>query len=289
MTIAIINILVSGLVLGGIYALISVGLSMQYGVARILNVAHGEFIMVGAFITWLLFTGYQVNPIFALAVSGPFLFIIGYLVHRYLFKRLKEISPSIAAFEGNSILLAFGIMFIIQSLATIIWGSQVKGYSFMAYSVYLGDIRFSANRLLILVFAVVLCVLFYLFLTKTRTGKAIRAAAQDPESAGIMGVDINKMLALCFGLGALMAGFAGVLLSMVYPIQTTMGLQYTIIAIIVVVLGGLGSIPGSLLGGFILGLIGGIVNAIEPGLTLAAYYVLFMLLLLIRPMGILGR
>ncbi len=289
MTTTIISILVNGLIMGGIYALISVGLSMQYGVARILNIAHGEFIMVGAFITWMLFTGYQVNPLLSMVVGGPFLFIIGYLIHRFLFKRLKDFSPSPAAFEGNSILLAFGILFIIQSLAIIAWGASIQGYTFMAYSVYLGDIRFSANRLVILFFAVTLCLLFYLFLMRTRLGKAIRASAQDPESAGLMGVDINRMLALCFGLGALMAGLAGGLLSMAYTIQATMGLQYTVIAIIVVVLGGLGSIPGSLLGGFILGLIGSIVNAFEPGLTLAAYYILFMVLLLVKPTGILGR
>jgi len=180
-------------------------------------------------------------------------------------------------------------MFIIQSLAMVIWGTQIQGYSFMAYSVYLGSIRFSANRLVLLAFAVAICLLFYLFLTHTRIGKAIRASAQDPDAAGLMGVEINKMLALCFAIGALMAGFAGVLLSMVYPIQTTMGLQYTVIAIIVVVLGGLGSISGSLIGGFILGMLGSIVNAFEPGLTMAAYFFVFMILLLVKPAGIMGR
>ena len=286
---SIINILVNGLILGGIYALTSVGLSMQYGVARIFNIAHGEFIMVGAFITWMLYTSFGINPLLCLVVAGPALFVLGYIVHRYLFKTLKDKTPTPAAFEGNSMLLAFGILFIIQSLAIYLWGTQIKGYSFMAYSVYLGDIRFSANRLLILFFAVFLCVLFYLFLTRTRPGKAIRASAQDPEAASLMGVDINKMLALCFALGAMMAGFAGVLLSMAYQLQTNMGLPYTIIAIIVVVLGGLGSIPGSMLGGFILGIIGSIVNTVDPGLTLAAYYLLFMILLLVRPSGILGR
>ena len=289
MTTTVINVLVNGLIMGGIYALISVGLSMQYGVARILNVAHGEFIMVGAFLTWLLFSGYGVNPLLSLAIAGPVLFVIGYLTHITLFKRLSRISPAPAAFEGNSILMAFGILFIIQSIAKIIWGTSIRGYTYMNYSIYLGEIRFSANRMTILLFAVALCLVFYFFLTRTRTGKAIRASAQDAVAAGLMGVEINRMLALCFGLGALMAGFAGVLLSMAYQIQTTMGLEYTVIAIIVVVLGGLGSIPGSLLGGFILGLIGSIVSAIEPGLTLVAYYVLFMVLLLVKPTGILGR
>lgn len=283
------NVLISGLIMGGIFALISVGLSLQYGVGRIMNVAHGEFIMVGAFIAWMLFTGHQVNPFFSLIIAGPFLFLLGYLLHRTLFKKLKDSSPTPAAFEGSSILLAFGILYLIQSIAMITWGASIEGYVFMAYSIHLGRFRFSAIRLTIALFAVALCIIFYLFLTHTRLGKAIRASAQDPVAAGLMGVDINRMLALCFGLGSSMAGIAGVLLSMAFQIQTTMGLQYTIIAIIVVVLGGLGSIPGSLIGGFILGLIGAIVINVEPGLTMAAYYVLFMALLLVKPTGILGR
>jgi branched-chain amino acid transport system permease protein len=287
--ISIINILVNGLLLGGIYAITAVGLSMQYGVARILNIAHGEFIMVGAFITWMLHTTLGINPLFCLAVAGPVLFVLGYIIQRFLFKTLKDKTPSPAAFEGNSMLMAFGLLFVIQSIAIFIWGTNIQGYSFMAYSVYLGDIRFSANRLVILVLAILICFLFYLFLTRTRTGKAIRAASQDPEAAGLMGVEINRMLALCFALGALMAGFAGVLLSLAYQLQTNMGMQYTIIAIIVVVLGGLGSIPGSLIGGFLLGIFGSVVSGIEPGLTMAAYYLLFMILLLVKPSGIFGR
>ncbi len=287
--ISFINIFVNGLLLGGIYAITAVGLSMQYGVARILNIAHGEFIMVGAFLTWMLHTSLGINPLFCLALVGPILFLLGYLVRHYLFKTLRERTPSPAAFEGNSMLMAFGLLFVIQSLAIFIWGKSIVGYSFMPYSVYLGEIRFAANRLVIMVAAVAICFLFYLFLTRTRTGKAIRAAAQDSDAAALMGVDINRMLTLCFALGALMAGFAGVLVSMDVKLNATMGMEYTIIAIIVIVLGGLGSIPGSLVGGFLLGIFGSIVSGIEPGLTLAAYYLLFMVLLLVKPSGIFGR
>ncbi|MGB9847037.1 MAG: ABC transporter permease subunit, partial [Desulfotomaculales bacterium] len=143
--------------------------------------------------------------------------------------------------------------------------------------------------LVMLFFALVICFLFYLFLTRTRLGKAIRAAAQDPAAAGLMGININRVLALCFGLGALLAGLAGTLLSMSYDIQPTMGFDYTIIAIIVVVLGGLGSIQGSILGGFLLGLVGTVVTYLQPELTMVAYYVIFMILLLVKPAGILGK
>ena len=166
-------------------------------------------------------------------------------------------------------LASFGLLFIVQNVAILVWGADVKGYSYLSYGVNLGGAIFAANRLVTLLFAVIMGAVFYLFLALTRLGKAIRAAAQDQEVAGLMGVNINLVLALCFGFGALMAGIGGSLISICYPIQPTMGFQYTMIAIIVVVLGGMGSIPGSFIGGFLLGLVGSIVTYIEPGLSLS--------------------
>ena len=286
---AILDIVIGGLLLGGIYALISMGLSLQYGVARVLNVAHGEFIMLGAFATWVLYTTLGINPLISLVIVGPLIFIIGFLLHKTLFRSLSRSSPSIAAFEGKSMLATFGLLYIIQNIAIIVWGSSSKGYAFLASPIDLGGAVFAANRLVTLGFAVAIGLAFYIFLARTRLGKAIRAAAQDPVTAGLMGVNINQVLALCFGFGALMAGLAGVLYSMCFSIQATMGLGYTIIAIIVVVLGGLGSIPGSFLGGFILGIIGEIVKYFEPSLFLAAYYFIFIVLLMVRPKGIMGK
>ena len=285
----ILDVVIGGLLMGGIYALIAMGLSLQYGVARVLNISHGEFIMVGAFITWMLYTAFGVNPLVCLAIVGPLIFVIGYGLYRTLFTRLRTSSPSPAAYEGNSMLAAFGLLFIIQNIALIAWGADIRGYHYLAFPVNLGGAIFGANRLVALLFAVGIGVVFYLFLARTRLGKAIRAAAQDPATAGLMGVNINQVLALCFGFGALMAGFAGLLISMSYPINAAMGLEYTIIAIIVVVLGGMGSILGSFIGGFILGLVGSIVTYFDPGLSLVAYYFIFMLLLLVRPTGIFGR
>ncbi len=289
MIVTILDVLIAGLLLGGIYALVAVGLSLQYGVARVLNIAHGEFMMLGAFITWSVYTYFGLNPILSLAVSGPIVFVMGFILYRTLFKRLRAISPTPAAFEGNSMLACFGLLFIIQNVAILIWGADIKGYSYLAVPIDVAGARFAANRLLTLGFALVICTVFYLFLSRTRMGKAIRAAAQDPAAAGLMGVNINRVLALCFGFGALMAGLGGTLISMSYNIQPTMGLEYTMIALIVIVLGGLGSIPGSLIGGLLLGLVGSIVTYVEPGLSLVAYYVIFMLLLLAKPTGILGK
>jgi branched-chain amino acid transport system permease protein len=289
MIIKALDIVVSGLLMGGIYALIAMGLNLQYGVARVLNISHGEFIMLGAFITWALYSAFGINPLISLAICGPLTFVIGFLLYRTLFTSLRTKSASPGVYESNSMLATFGLLFIIQNIALSIWGGAMRGYSYLNFGVNFVGTVFAANRLVALLFAVVIGLAFYLFLARTRMGKAIRAAAQDATTAGLMGVNINLMLALCFGLGALMAGLAGVLISMCYPLYATMGLGYTIIAIIVVVLGGMGSIPGSFIGGFILGLIGSIVSSWQPGLAIAAYYVLFMLLLLLKPTGIMGK
>jgi len=287
MIVKILDIVIAGLLLGGLYALIAMGLSLQYGVARVLNISHGEFIMLGALGTWFLFK-FGVNPLVSLVICGPVIFIIGFLLYRTVFTHLRTSSASIGAYEGSSMLASFGLLFIIQNVALIAWGSDIKSYTYLSFPVNIGGALFGANRLVALAFAIAIGLIFYLFLVRTRLGKAIRAAAQDPTTAGFMGVNINRVLALCFGLGALLAGFAGLLISMCYPVQAAMGLEYTIITIVVVVLGGLGSIPGSFIGGFILGLIGSIVTYFEPGLSLAAYYIIFMLLLMIKPKGILG-
>ena len=287
--VTILDIAIGGLLMGGIYALLAMGLSLQYGVARVLNIAHGEFIMLGAFGTWTLYTVFGINPLLTLVIVGPIIFIIGFLLYRTLFTRLRISAPKPGAYEASSLLATFGLLFIIQNLALIAWGANLKAYSYLNFGVNVFGAIFTANRLVSLGFAIGIGLAFYLFLVRTRIGKAIRAAAQDPATAGLMGVNINRVLALCFGLGAVMAGFAGTLLSMRVPINPAMGMHYTIIAIIVIVLGGLGSIPGSFIGGFILGIIGTVVTYIEPSLALAAYYFIFMLLLLVKPTGIMGK
>jgi len=287
--VTVLDIVIGGLIMGGIYALIAVGLSLQYGVGRVLNVSHGEFIMLAAFITYSLYVLFGISPLVSLTICGPFLFIIGFILHRTLFQHLRNTSESMDIFEGNSLLASFGLLFVIQNVAILIWKAQIRGYTYLTSPVNFWGAIFPANRLIALLFALVISLAFYIFLTRTRLGKAIRAAAEDSATAGLMGVNIHRVLAICFGLGALMAGFAGPLISMTYEITPTMGLSYTIVAMLVVVLGGLGSITGSLIGGFILGLIGSIVTYIDAALALIAYYAIFILLLLVRPTGILGK
>jgi branched-chain amino acid transport system permease protein len=336
------DISIAGLLLGGLYALIAMGLSLQYGVARVMNVAHGEFIMLGGMTTWSLYTVFHINPLLCIAIAGPLAFLLGFIIHRTIFKHLLSGSPvlgeitffgaiiaiviylsqrnipaaiivllfavaldftlnkivfrrmksspsPIGVFESNSLMLSFGLSYIFLNVAFIGWNPDLKSYSYLKHPIDIGGALFGENRLITLGFAILIGVVFYLFLARTRLGKAIRAAASDPTTASLMGVNINMVLALCFGLGAVLAAIAGVLISMCYPVNAAMGMQYTIIALIIVVLGGLGSIPGSFIGGFAMGIIGSIVSYIEPGLVIAAYYVIFILLLLVRPKGILGK
>jgi len=283
------DITIAGLLLGGLYALIAMGMSLQYGVARVFNIAHGEFIMLGAMSTWTLFTVFGINPLICIAICGPIAFIIGFALHRTMFKKLQDSSPNQGVFESNSMLASFGLMFVIQNIAFLTWGPDIRTYTYLANTVSIGGALFGARRLVTLGFAVAIGIIFYIFLASTRIGKAIRAAGQDPSTAGLMGVNINWVLALCFGLGAAMAGVAGVLISMCYPDYAAMGSEYLTVAIIVVVLGGLGSILGSFIGGFILGIIGSIVAFYDPALTMVAYYAIFVILLLVKPKGIMGK
>jgi branched-chain amino acid transport system permease protein len=282
------SIFLGGLLIGGIYSLIAMGLSLQYGVAKVLNIAHGEFLMVGAFITYALQKS-GVDPLLTVVIVGPLLFVVGYILYRTIFTpiRLKAANPGV--FESNALLAAFGLYFIVQNAGRLIWGTTPVSYSYLPGTFSLGGALFNDSRLVAAAFAVAIGAAFYFYLASTRTGKAIRAAAQDPTTAGLVGVNINNTLALCFGFGAAMAGVAGALISVCYPIYTTMGLGYTVIAIVVVTLGGLGSIPGSFIGGFILGIIGTAVTSWDAGLSVAAYYLIFIILLLVRPKGLFGK
>lgn len=285
----LIELVITGLILGGLYALIAVGLSLQYGVGRVLNVSHGEFIILAALISYSLYTVMGIHPLLAIALIGPALFVIGFALDRTLFNDLRRTSINEDHFEGRSLLVSFGLLFVVQNLMLTFWGGGLRGYSVLNTPVEILGTRYGLNRVIALVVAVTASVVFYLFIRHTRLGKAIRAAAERPDMAEALGVNRKRVLAICFGLGAALAGLAGVLYSMMFDIQASRGIELTVVAIVVVVVGGLGSITGSLLGGFLLGLVIALVNFIDPSLSLVAFYFIFILVLLIRPSGILGR
>jgi branched-chain amino acid transport system permease protein len=283
------KILFEGILWGGLYALVAMGFSLQYGVARVLNLAHGEFIMFAAFSSLSLYVLFGINPLIALIIVAVGLGIIGFLIHSTLFRKLLRSSPSAGAFESSSLLAAFGLLFIIQAVAKIIWPGLPWRVTFLADPISIFGVKVLVNQVVALSFAIAIALAFYFFLARTRMGKAIRAAAEDRPMAAFMGINTNRVLALCFGFGAALAGFAGVLYSMCYSASTSMGMNLTLIAMIVVVLGGLGSVPGAFIGGMILGIISQIINSTEPVLAMPAFYLIFIILLLVRPTGILGK
>jgi branched-chain amino acid transport system permease protein len=284
-----IDIVITGLILGGLYALIAVGLSLQYGVGRVLNVSHGEFIILAALAAYSLYTLAGIHPLLAIAVIAPALFVIGFVLDRTIFNDLRRTSVNEDHFEGRSLLVSFGLLFVVQNLLLIFWGAGLRGYSILNTPVAILGNRYGLNRVIALVVAVTASVFFYLFIRHTRLGKAIRAAAENPDMAEALGVNRKRVLAICFGLGAGLAGLAGVLYSMMFDIQASRGIELTVVAIVVVVVGGLGSITGSLIGGFLLGLVIALVNFIDPSLSLVAFYLIFILVLLVKPSGLLGR
>jgi branched-chain amino acid transport system permease protein len=285
----IFDIAITALIIGGIYALIAMGLNLQYGVARVLNVSHGEFVMVGAFITYWAYKIFQINPLVSLAMSGPMLFLIGLFSYRTLFQYLRKSSESMDVFEGRSMLASFGLLYIIQNIALLWWGPDVKAYTYLNYPVRFFGLTFEANRLVALLFTLAMVLIFYMFILHSNIGRAIRAAAQNENSAQLLGINVPAVLALCFGLGSLLAGLAGTIISMMHELTPFMGFPYLITAMIVLVLGGTGNILGSLIGGLILGGVTTVVMYWEPGLSLVVSYTIFALILTLRPQGVLAR
>lgn len=286
----ILRIVIKGLLVGGVYAVIALGLNIQYGVGRVFNIAHGEFLMLGAMLTSTMYISAMIDPLASLAITGPLMFIIGFILYRTLFASLRRRAPSPAAFEANSLLAAFALIYIFQNAAILIFGGRGgRTYAYLSFPLAFAGITIPANLVVAFAVAVVICVVFYFFVTRSRLGKAIRAAARDPATAGLMGVNVKLVLALCFGLGALLAGLAGTLISTFSSHSEVMGLTYAIAAIVVMVVGGLGSIPGSFVGGVIIGLVSGIVATYHSALVVPAYYAIFLIILLARPQGLLKR
>jgi branched-chain amino acid transport system permease protein len=286
----ILSLIIVGVLQGGVYGLLAMGLSLQYGVCRVLNITHGEFVMLGAVLTYVLHIGFDVNPLLAPVILGPLLFGLGFLLQATLFRTIKARAPSPAVFEGNALLAAFGVLYIIEHFARITWGGRLMPSYYLADIVSFLGIDFVRNQFVTFAIAIALGVAVYLFLSRSRMGRAIRATAEDPGTAGLMGVNTNMILAFSFGLGALLAGIGGTLVSTKIAVSTGMGFSNTVIALIVVVLGGLGSIAGSFVAGILIGIVSMLVAGLwEPVLTVPVYYAMLMILLLVRPTGILGK
>lgn len=286
----VLQVLSAGLIMGSIYALVAVGLNLIYGTMRLLNIAHGELIMLGAYTTYWLYTLFGVSPLLSMILVIFLSAIIGLVVCRIIFLPIIKTSTSVAVLESNSLLIFIGISIIFTNVASLLWTADLRGYSYMTEVVLVAGVPIMTNRLLAFGISLLVCVACFLFLQKTMLGKAIRAHIQDREASQLVGINENFIYYFSFSLAFAMAGLAGSLLSMFYEITPFMGLPYTIIAFIVIVLGGLGNIFGSLLGGFVLGLLETIgVSLTSPGLRPILSYSVFILVILIRPKGIFGR
>ena len=281
--------LITGVTLGGMYALVALGLTLQYGVARIMNLSYGETLVAASFAAMALYTGAAVNPLFGLAVVVPAAAGISWLIYRFLLTPLVQRAKSRDALEVDSILATFGLLFVIQGVMLAIFGGAYFSYAFLAVQVQVFGTVIAANRLLALGFALVIGLGLWLCLTRTRTGTALRAVAVDPNAAQLVAIDVRAMAAAAFALGGGLVASGGVLTSMFLTFNANIGVVFTMKALIVVIMGGVGNLLGCLVAGLILGLTETLVaTLIDPGLTLAATYTLFLAILLLRPQGLFG-
>lgn len=282
--------LIAGLVLGGTYALVAMGLTIQYGIARTMNLAYGETIIAAAFGAYLIHNSLGVSPILGLALMAPLGFAFSWVVYGVLMRPLVQRSKGGAALEVDSILATFGLLFVIQGVMLVGFGGNYISYSYMNFGVEVLGARVAANRLLALVLALAIGAALYLLLTRTRWGTALRAVSVAPASAPLVGINADRAAQFGFALGGALAACGGVVISMYQTFTASSGVVFTMKALIVVIMGGVGNIAGAVSAGLILGLVETFVATyVSPGLTLASIYLIFLGILLWRPTGLFGK
>ena len=278
------NILVVGLLLGGIYGLVSLGLNLIFGVIRIVNFAQGELVMLGMYGAYMGYFFLDLDPYVSILLVVPALFVFGVVVQRFLFQPLQN-EPMMQVFAS------FGLLLLLQNaVLAITRGAGLTAPSELSDIVLdIGGIRISLVRLLVLVAVTGAALFLSWFLRNTMSGKAIRALTQDRQAARLMGVNVERAFMLTFGAGAALAGLAGVLLAPIYTMSPQVGGNFIMAAFAVVVLGGLGSVWGAYFGGFIIGLTEAFAGYyIDPALKTAIWFLMFIAVLVIRPGGLFG-
>ncbi|MBL8834818.1 MAG: branched-chain amino acid ABC transporter permease [Alphaproteobacteria bacterium] len=284
------DVLLSGLTLGGMYALIAMGLTLQYGVARIMNLSYGEFLIAACFAAYVMMTGAAIDPLLGLVLALPAAFAVNWAVYRVLLLPLVRRAKSAGALEVDSILATFGLLFVVQGILLAIFGGAYFSYSYLSVPVTVIGSTVAANRLLALGFAAAIGGALALALARTRAGTALRALAADPVAAQLVAIDVRAMAAFAFALGGALVAAAGVLVSMFLTFNAAMGVVFTMKALIVVIMGGVGDLRGCLAAGLLLGLAeAAVARLVDPGLTLAVTYAIFLAVLLVRPTGLFGR
>ena len=280
------NPLVTGILLGGLYAVIALGLSLVFGVVKEINIAHGDLVILGSYFGYVALTALGVDPILSLVVGMPVLFGIGFVIQKFILNRAFKISMD------ATLLITFGISIILQNTYQVIWSPMSRGLTtgYSMESLSLGPVRFPLVYLLNFIVALIVMIGLRIFLDKTYLGQAIRAAAQDSEAAQLMGINTNLIYAITFGVAAALAALAGVFLGLTFPFTPTSGWTFLIIALGVVVLGGMGSVMGTVVGGIVFGLaqtLGSFFFGINFQILIA--YLMVIVVLAVVPKGIFGR
>ena len=282
--------IVTGIILGGTYALIAMGLNLQYGMARIMNLANGEFLVAGGFAAFWFYTAGQVSPLLTIFIVAPVAFLVNWLIYVVMLRPLVRRAKSRGQLEVDAILTTFGLAFVSVGLMLAVLGGDYFSYSYLARPVYIFGETFALNRVAAAVAAAIICGGLWLWLAKTRTGMSIRAIAVAPESARLVGIDVQKLSALTFALGGAVTAVGGALISTFLTLDASTGVLFTLKALVIVIMGGVGDVRGTIVAALLLGLLETFVATfIDPGLTLAAAYLMFVLILLFRPEGLFGR
>ena len=279
--------LISGILIGGVYALIGIGLTLIFGVMRVINFAHGDILMVGMYVTYLLFTLLGIDPFVSVLLSFPLMFLFGGALQKVFINRVLN------AVAQNQILLTIGLGLVMSNAMMLIFTSDYKilttSYSSATIQVG-GGVSVSTPLLISFLITAAITAALYWFLLKTDTGQAIRATAQDRDAAQLMGINVKRMSIIAFGLGAALAGTAGALISPTYYIFPQVGGTFTLKAFVITVLGGMGSVVGATLGGILIGITESMSAVyISSGWKDVVVFVLFLLVLLFKPSGLMGK
>jgi branched-chain amino acid transport system permease protein len=280
------QIAANGLVLGGLYACIAVGFSLVWGVLNVINILHGSFIVLGSYVAYFAYVHLGIHPFISIIIAGGVLYAVGYLVQAGIINRV------ISAPVLITLTLTFGLDLILNNAMLVAFTADYRGIS-LAHplgSLEIGPVFLPGDRVAAMALAILLTILLYRLLRDSRIGRAIVAVRMDREAASLMGVDIKRINAITFAIGAFMAGAAGALLSIIFPISPLNGPLFLGKAFVVCVLGGLGSVPGALAGGLLLGLIESFTSYwLGPERAVTVSFALLLVLLFIRPSGLMGR
>jgi branched-chain amino acid transport system permease protein len=284
------QLLAAVLLLASLYALVALGLNLVYGTMRLLNVAHGELVMLGGYVAYWGFARLGISPLLSALLAMLAAAALGALIYQAVIRRLFRSTRVLARVEANSLLVFFGISVVIQNLTALAFTANQRGYAYLDNVLTVGELRIEANRVVAFAVAAVVCLACALFFRFARTGLAMRAVMQQREAAALVGIDIDRVNLQVFALGFALAALAGALVSMMQQISPFMGFPFTVSAFVVIILGGLGNLMGSIIGALLLAAVEVYgIALISPSYRSILVYGVFVAVLLLRPQGLLGR